>query len=69
MLDKDRLKQKIKDAREHQEETDSEQAWDRFADKLAAAIIDEIKQAKINYTSGLIAPSGAVTGAINHTIS
>lgn len=42
-----------------------------FATKLAKAIVEEIKEAKINYTTGLTAPSGGglVTGTITHTIS
>jgi hypothetical protein len=37
--------------------------------RKAQALIDEITQhLKINYTSGLVAPNGAVTGSLNHTV-
>ena len=44
---------------------------DRIADKLATAIIEEIQFLKVNYTAGLVAPSGGgpVTGTITHTVS
>ncbi len=71
MLDVNRLKNKIKQAfiDEQTEETDHNASVDRIAQKLAQAIVDEIKEAKVNYTAGLTAPNGAVTGTINHTIS
>lgn len=71
MLDVNRLKGKIKQAfqAEQIEEQDHNESLDRISQKLAQAIVDEIKEAKINYTSGLIAPNGAVSGTINHTIS
>lgn len=70
-LNKLRLKGSIKSAfrAEQTEELDHEAALDRIAEKLADCIIDEIKELKINYTGGLVAPNGAVTGAINGTIS
>ncbi|MCJ1809914.1 hypothetical protein [Flavobacterium covae] len=50
-----------------QETTDPNQSKVNFANKLAKAIVEEIKQAKINYTTGLVAPpgGGAVTGNLN----
>lgn len=55
---------------ECREETDNPDASrDKFAEKLAQAIVEEIQQLQINYTSGLVAPNGAVTGTINATIS
>jgi hypothetical protein len=69
MLDQTRLKNAIIAAfSEQAENTDHEGARDRVADKLAQAIINEIKEAKVQYTGGLIAPNGAVSGTINHTI-
>lgn len=69
MLDKNRLKGKIRAAFEYEqnEEEDANSSLDRIADKLATAIIDEIKELKINYSSGLVAPSsgGVVTGNLN----
>lgn len=38
---------------------------DEFAERLATAIDTYVKTAAIIYTSGLIAPNGAVTGAFN----
>lgn len=40
-----------------------------FADKLALAIIEEIKEAKVNYSAGLTAGANSVIGVFNHTIS
>jgi hypothetical protein len=70
-LDVNRLKGLIKAAfqAEQTEEEDHNASLDRISEKLAQAIIDEIKQAKIEYQAGLVAPNGAVTGTITHTIS
>lgn len=67
-LDKDRLKQKIKEAfqAEQSEEQDANASLENISDKLAQAIIEEIKELKINYTTGLIAPNGAVTGSLSN---
>ncbi len=68
-----RLKAKIKAAfeAEQSEEVDHNASLDRIADKLATAIIEEIQFLKVNYTTGLVAPSGGgpVTGTITHTVS
>ena len=71
MLDVNRLKNKIKLAfeAEQTEEVDHNASLDKKKKKLAQAIVDEIKEAKVNYTAGLVSPTGAVTGTINHTIS
>jgi hypothetical protein len=71
MLDATRLKASIKAAfqDEQTEEVDHNASLDRIAEKLADAIVAEIKEAKIEYTSGLVSPNGPVTGIINHTIS
>lgn len=73
MLDVNRLKLKIKQAfeAEQNEEADHNASLDRISGKIAQAVVEEIKQAKINYTTGLVAPSGGglVTGTITHTIS
>lgn len=70
-LSVNRLKGLIKAAfqAEQTEEEDHNASLDRISEKLATAIIDEIKQAKIEYQTGLVAPNGAVTGTITHTIS
>lgn len=69
MLDKNRLKAKIKAALEFEqnEEVNANNSLERISDKIATAIIEEIKELKINYTSGLVAPSsgGGVTGSLN----
>jgi len=71
-LVKDRLKAKIIAAFEaEQTETEDHNAsLERISDKLAQAIIEEIKFLTINYTAGLIAPpsGGPVTGIITHTV-
>lgn len=73
MLDVNRLKNKIKAAfeAEQTEEVDANASLDRISQSIAQACIDEIKEAKIIYTTGLIAPSGGgpVTGEFTHTIT
>lgn len=66
-----RLKAKIKAAfeAEQTEEVNHNDSLDRISDKLATAIIEEIQFLKINYTAGLVAPNGLVTGTITHTVS
>lgn len=39
-----------------------------FVHRLAVIIDAYVKSAKVVYVDGLVAPNGAVTGAINHTI-
>lgn len=51
------------------EEEDYEDVKNRFATDLAKAIVEEIKELKINYSSGLTAGSVAVTGIVNATIT
>lgn len=70
-LDKVRLKGKIKTLLEALmlNEEDPAAAREQFATDLASAIVDEIKELKINYSGGLTAPNGAVGGVINHTVS
>lgn len=64
MLDKSTLKlsleQAFKDQRE--KETDWEAAVDDLCTKISDAVDAFIKSATIVYTSGLVAPNGAVTG-------
>lgn len=71
MLDIDRLKNKIRTAFEveQNEKIDHNASLDRISLKLATAIVEEIKNAKIQYQAGLVAPNGSVTGTIIHTIS
>jgi hypothetical protein len=73
MLDKERLKGKIRSAfaDEQNETSDYNKSLDNISEKIAQAVIDEVKQAKIQYVSGLISPTsgGPVTGTITHTIS
>lgn len=66
-LNQIRLKNKIKAALEAEqtEEVDHNASLDRISDKIAQAIIEEIKQLQINYSTGLIAPSGGGTVAGN----
>lgn len=71
MLDKDRLKAKIKAAfiKEQPTEEKPEDAADRIAEAIAQAVVDEIKNLKITYTSGLVAGTSSVTGTLNNTLS
>lgn len=70
-LNQARLKNKIVSVLNEcqQEDNDPDSSKTLLADRLATAIIEEIKQLKINYTTGLVAPNGAVTGTITATIS
>ncbi len=72
MLDKNRLKNKFKAALQDAEANGGntrEGQLEYWCDKLAEAIVDEIKEAKVNYTNGLVAGATPVTGAINHSIT
>ncbi|MFB6454436.1 hypothetical protein ACE38W_04125 [Chitinophaga sp. Hz27] len=70
MLNETRLKNKIRAAfNEETEEQDASAAMDRIATKLAQAVIEEIKQVSIQYSTGLTAPNGPVAGTFNYTIS
>lgn len=42
---------------------------DEFADRLAVALIDEIKEAQINYVSGLTTSAGPVTGTFEGNLT
>lgn len=70
-LDKDRLKQKLKAIMEAEaaNETDPALARDRFADKMATAFIEEIKNIKITLSPGMVAGNVPVTGVFNYIIS
>lgn len=70
MLHKEKIKAEVKAVflPEMINEDDRNVVLDRIANRLSDVIIDSIKSAKINYTSGLTAPMGAVTGTFNHTI-
>ena len=72
-LNHGRLKGKIVDVLDEcQNESDNPNtSKNLLADRLAAAMIEEMKQMSISYNSGLVAPSsgGAVTGTLNVTIS
>lgn len=65
-LNKDRLKNRIIAVIEKcQKENDNPDASKiNFAEELASAVVEEIKQSKIIYINGLVAPSGGgmVTG-------
>jgi hypothetical protein len=55
---------------ELQQETDDPNgSKENFAKKLAQVIVEEIKEAKIIYINGLVAPNGPVTGTRTHTVS
>ncbi|RXK57574.1 hypothetical protein ESA94_20460 [Lacibacter luteus] len=68
-----RLKGNLKTLFENMEangDTRDEQL-DWFCGELAKVLIDEIKELRIQYSAGLVAPSGggAVTGTITHTVN
>jgi hypothetical protein len=72
MLDENRLKGKIKQAfiDEQNEQQDHNGSVDRIAQKIAKAVVDEVKEIQITYTPTLVAPSGGgiVTGTFTYTI-
>ncbi|MCW3467643.1 hypothetical protein [Chitinophaga nivalis] len=70
-LDKNSLKQQIKNAFKDMKaaDVDEEQGLDIFCTKLAEAVDTYVKTATINYTTGLLAPNGAVTGVFNGNLS
>lgn len=65
-LDETRLSNKIKAVlnQTRQETDDADASRDALADDLAKAIVEEIKELTIIYTTGLTAPSGPVTGSL-----
>lgn len=64
MLNKSNIKRDIIEAINSvkDQETDRDQAIDTFADKLADSIMNAIRSSTIEYITGLISPSGLVTG-------
>jgi len=60
-LDKDVLKNDIKELLTDML-TREDTSIQEYAERLSTAIDDYVKQATIIYTSGLAAPSGAITG-------
>lgn len=70
MLSEQRLKDKLVAAfNEQSEETNADAAIDRIMGKVATAIVSEIKELKLIYTTGLLDGSAKpVTGTINHTL-
>lgn len=70
MLDELRLKDKIRAAfNEQAEESDAEAAMNRISEKIAKAIVAEIKEIRITYVAGLTTFSGPVSGQFNYNIS
>lgn len=67
-LDKERLKGKISEMMTDML-TRENTSIEEFASRMADAFVDEVKEAKINYVSGLIAPNGAVTGTFEGSLS
>lgn len=69
-LNKIRLKNNIKTAFEmmQQGNGNATATLEILCDNIAGAIIDEIKEADVIYTTGLTNAAGAVTGTFIHTI-
>lgn len=72
-LNKDRLKNKLlKIFDECRKDTgNGDESKEKFADLLADAILEEVQELTITYTTGLIAPSsgGPVTGVLTVKLS
>lgn len=73
MLDVNTLKNEIKMAfqAEQHEQQDYNASIDNIAQKIAQAVVTQIKNAKITYSTGLTTPSGGgpVTGTFTYTIT
>ena len=71
MLDEVRLKNKLKEALENITGAgDTREAQlEYWCEYVAKAIVEEIKEAKINYNNGLMAGATPVTGVFNHTVT
>lgn len=67
-LDKNRLKGNIVEIMNDMMEREVD-SIDEFADRLAVALIDEIKEAQINYVSGLTTSAGPVTGTFEGNLT
>lgn len=63
-LNKQELKSSIVSIVRDMQERDADSV-EEFAERLAGSIDAYVKGAKITYTSGLVAPNGAVTGTFN----
>ncbi len=65
------LKQSIKAAylSEQSEEGNANDSADRIAEKIANAVVAQIKTLTITYGTGLLAPTGPVTGTFICTLS
>ncbi len=66
MLSKERLTNSLKVVFS---KASTENNIDEVAGNLADAIIAEIKNIQIDYTTGLTAPNGIVAGKFNYTIT
>lgn len=70
MLDEQRLATKIESVFDDcQQETDNPNSSKTLlAQEIAKAVVEEIKELKINYISGLTTTAGPVTGTITYTL-
>lgn len=70
-LSASRLKGKIKDAYVAAQaiDTNREDGLEKFADELSKAIVDEIKNLTITYTTGLTAGANPVVGTFGNTLT
>lgn len=71
MLNQTNFKNDIKELLQSTRNPDLSEAdaLDWFSNEMARVIIKHIKTLEVNYTTGLIAPNGPVTGTLNHTVS
>lgn len=70
MLDEQRLAAKIENVFDtcQQETDDPNSSKTLLAQEIAKAVVEEIKELKINYISGLTTTAGPVIGTITYTI-
>lgn len=69
-LNKENLKSDLKSIFEAtiNDNSGAEASLEKFVDDLSGVLIKHIKTLDIRYVNGLVAPNGAVTGTINHTV-
>ena len=70
MLNEERLAEKIENVFDKcQKETDNpDSSKTLLAREIAKAVVEEIKEFKITYVSGLTTTAGPVTGTITYTL-
>lgn len=71
MLDEQRLSQKIENVFDtcQQEVDNPDSSKELLAREIAKAVVEEIKELKITYVSGLTTTAGPITGSFIYTLT